>query len=100
MQRHRHLAIRPLSNASAVLVLDANRVPALLDEAGVIEDEACLGAVVALAHHCAVLPQDELRVPFALIQPVPDRLHGVLVAQRAGSSTRAIRGSTLFRSPS
>ena len=77
MDRGGHLAVGPLAQRAAVLPLDADGVPPLLGEAGVVDDEQTAGIGEGLGHDAAVAPPDVVLVPGALVDELLQGLVGV-----------------------
>jgi hypothetical protein len=82
VQRDSNLAVRPLAEASAVLVLHADRVLPLLHETRVIKDEVRIGIIKKGAHLEPIALQQKGLVPPALVQPVLHRLDGIFHGAR------------------
>jgi len=72
------LAVGLLAQGPAVLTLDADGVPPLLGEGGVVDDEDRLGVGEGLGHSGAVASPDGLLVPVGLVDEVLEALIGVL----------------------
>ena len=84
MDRDGDLAVGLLAQLAAVLVLHAHGMPALLGEAGVIDDEDPPRAGEGLGHHGAIPVEDRLLVPGALVDELLQGLFGILDRQELG----------------